>query len=84
MSRVRIVVNGYVEMDEELGEWQDRPPSFIRDHMKPGTLHRPHMKMVLIALTEAIMSDASVEIVADTAARGYTLTVNALPPPGGQ
>ena len=78
MSRVRIVVNGKVEMDENLGDWQEKPPSFIRDHMKPGTRHRPHMKMVLIAMTEAIMSDASVEIAADTTPNSYTLTVSAL------
>ena len=78
MSRVRIVVNGNVEMDEDLGEWQDKPPSFIRDHMKPGTRHRPHMKMVLIAMTEAIMSDTSVEISAETFPSSYTLTVSAL------
>jgi len=78
MSRVRIVVNGLVEMDENLGEWQDRPPDFIRDHMKPGTRHQPHMKMVLIAMTEALMSDASVEIAADTSPTGYTVTVTAL------
>lgn len=78
MSRVRIVINGNVEMDEDLGEWQDKPPSFIRDHMKPGTRHRPHMKMVLIAVTEAIMSDASVQIAAETTPDSYTLTVSAI------
>lgn len=78
MSRVRIVVNGKVEMDENLGEWQDKPPSFIRDHMKPGTVHQPYMKMVLIAMTEAVMSDASVQIAADTTPNSYTVTVSAL------
>jgi len=78
MSRVRIVINGKVEMDENLGDWQDRPPGFIRDHMKPGTIHQPHMKMVLIAMTEALMSDASVEIVADSAPSGYALAVKAI------
>lgn len=78
MSRVRIVINGKVEMDENLGDWQDKPPSFIRDHMRPGTVHQPHMKMVLIAMTEALMSDASVEIVADSAPTSYTLAVRAL------
>ena len=78
MSRVRIVVNGKVEMDENLGDWQNTPPGFIRDHMKPGTRHRPYMKMVLIAMTEAIMSDASVEIAAQTSPNSYTLMVSAL------
>jgi hypothetical protein len=78
MSRVRVVINGYVEMDEKLGEWRDTPPDFIRDHMKPGTRHQPHMKMILVAVTEAIMSDASVEITADTSPTSYTLTVSAL------
>lgn len=78
MSRVRIIVNGDVQMDENLSEWRDTPPSFIRDHMKPGTLHQPYMKMVLIAMTEAVMSDASVQIAADTTPSSYTLTVSAL------
>lgn len=78
MSRVRVVVNGYVEMDEDLGEWRNTPPAFIREHMKPGTQHQPHMKMVLIAVTEAIMSGASISISADTRRDGYTLAVTAL------
>lgn len=78
MSRVRIVLNGKVEMDEKLGDWLDKPPSFIRDHMRPGTVHQPHMKMVLIAMTEAVMSDASVQIAVDTTPNSYTLTVSAL------
>lgn len=78
MSRVRIVINGKVEMDENLGDWQQQPPNFIRDHMRPGAMHQPHMKMVLIAMTEALMSDASVEIVADNTPTSYTLSVSAL------
>lgn len=78
MSRVRIIINGNVKMDENLGDWLEKPPSFIRDHMKPGTTHQPYMKMVLIAMTEAVMSDASVQIAADTVKDGYTVTVSAL------
>lgn len=78
MSRVRVTINGHVELDDDLGEWTAAPPDFIREHMNPQATHQPHMKMVLIALTEAIMSGIPVDITADTDTSGYTLTVHSL------
>lgn len=75
MSRVSVVIDGKCEFDGELGEWVSTPPDFVKDLIKPGAKPQPHMKAIMLALTDALMLQQTVSIEAKTWIDGWSITV---------
>jgi hypothetical protein len=78
MSRVQIVIDDTLEFDGDLNEWVSTPPDFIKDRIKPGMTPQPHMKGVLMAMTDAVLQDQAISINVKTWTDGWTMTVRKL------
>lgn len=75
MSGVLLRVNGYTEFDGELGEWVATPPDFIKDRLKPDTRMEPHIKAVMLTITDALLANVSVELDVHTWTGGWRMEV---------
>lgn len=67
MARARITINGRIEMDENLGNWQARPPEFLKKMVQPASHPEPHIKAVGIVLADSLLTghDVSIDVTTD-------------------
>ena len=76
MTHARLVIDGKTVMDEEMGEWEQRPPEFFKRVMTPGQRQEPHLKAVAIILAESLLAGQDVSIdVAATEIGAWTMSV---------
>lgn len=87
MAHARITINGKIEMDENLGNWQARPPEFLKQMVQPASRPEPHIKAVGIVLADSLLTghDVAIDVRTDDATGEWTMTVSqsmaiALPP----
>jgi len=78
MSHVKLTVNNKVEFDDELTEWKDTPPDFIKDVVKPGFKPEPYLQHVMVAMSGALTSGQDTGINVKTFPDGWAMTVKAL------
>ena len=68
MAHARITIDGKIEMDDNLGDWQARPPEFLKKMVEPASRPDPHIKAVGIVLADSLMTghDVAIDVVTDT------------------
>lgn len=67
---IKIKIDNRIAFKGELGEWKERPPDEFSEAIKPGGRPQPHMKAVLIAMADAVMSQQDVSITVLTKLKG--------------
>jgi len=75
MTNVKITIDDNVEYDGDLGEWVQKSPDFVRDHIKPGVQPKPHMVAIMMLVGDAIKQDQPVAVEATTRSYGWDLKV---------
>lgn len=75
MSRATVIVDGETVMDEDLTQWQQRPPSFLAELADRKTKPAPHMQAVGVALASALIRSLAVTIDVRTDQLGWVMTV---------
>lgn len=67
MAHARITINGRIEMDENLGNWQARPPEFLKKMVQPASHPEPHIKAVGIVLADSLLTghDVAIDVTTD-------------------
>lgn len=78
MARVRLTIDGKLELDGDLGTWERQPPELIRDLITPGAKPKPALKAAMLAISDAFLTGQSVDIDLKNESDSYTLTVKAL------
>lgn len=68
MAHARIIIDGKIEMDENLGNWQARPPEFLKQMVQPSTRPEPYIKAVGIVLADSLLTghDVAIDVTTDT------------------
>lgn len=66
MTHVWIEIDGTVEFDGSITEWQRTPPDAFKDLIKPDSNPAPWMKAIMISMADAVMTSRSTRIVATT------------------
>ena len=62
MTQIRIVLNGDVVMDQDIGEWTDTAPDFFKDRVRPGVKPEPWMQAIMVVMVDAIQRDRATTI----------------------
>ncbi|CNJ63483.1 Uncharacterised protein [Mycobacterium tuberculosis] len=71
-----ITTDGQLLYDGHIDQWQERPPEELIPLITPQANPQPWMKNVMVALTDAAITDRNITITVTTHARdGWTLTV---------
>jgi len=78
MTHARITINGKIEMDDNLGNWQARPPEFMKKMVEPSSKPEPHIKAVGITLADSLLTghDVAIDVTTDEAAGTWSMTVS--------
>lgn len=74
--RIKIVINGKVEMDSDPGTWRETPPTVVQDMIAQGRKAEPWMACVRAAFLEAVLLKSSTTIEASTRGTGWTVSVD--------
>lgn len=89
MTHARIVVDGTIMMDENLGNWQAQPPEFLKRLVDPNAKPEPHIKAMGITLADSLLMgrDVAIDITTDSGDGSWSMSVKqslaiALPGPG--
>jgi hypothetical protein len=78
MSRATVIIDGETKLDEDLSQWQQRPPAFLADlalHKARNTKPGAHLQATLAALVDALTQAKPVTIDVCTDALGWSMTV---------
>jgi hypothetical protein len=75
VSRVTVIIDGETILDEDLYQWQQKPPAFLAELADRKTRPAPHLKAIGIALVDALIAQKPVTIDACTDILGWTMTV---------
>lgn len=70
MAHARITIDGKIELDENLGNWQARPPEFLKQMVQPSSKPEPYIKAVGITLADALLTGTDVAIDVTTKSDG--------------
>lgn len=62
MTQARITIDGTVVMDENLGNWQARPPEFLKKMVDTKGPHEPHIKALGVTLADSLLMGRDVAI----------------------
>jgi len=75
MTHLSITINNHVEFDGELGDWVSKPPTFIKNIIKPGQA-RPegHWLAIMAATTDAVTKNQATAISVNTWPDGWAMT----------
>lgn len=57
-----LTLNGRALLDDELDEWQQKPPEAMLEYLKPGPQAQPWVKPAMITLADAALASRPVEI----------------------
>ncbi len=76
MSHCTLIIDGKVEIDDNITPGQKQPPSILANMIKPGAKRQPYLMAAAAALAEAVMKNEPAYITVETRANGWTLVVN--------
>lgn len=76
MSHVRVTIDGSIMLDDNLGDWQARPPEFLKQIVEPNTQHDPYIKAVGITLADALLTGHDVAIDVRTDGDNWSMDVS--------
>lgn len=78
MAHARITINGKIEMDDNLGNWQSPPPEFLKKMVQPASKPEPHIKAVGIVLADSLLSghDVAIDVTTDPATGEWSMSVS--------
>lgn len=67
MTHVRVTIDGTKMLDDNLGDWQARPPEFLKRLVQPASKPEPHLKAVGITMADALLTgqDVAIEVVTE-------------------
>lgn len=68
MTHVILDVDGKIELDEDLNEWQATPPDYFKDKLRPDVTPESWLKGVMIVMAEAAGTGDDVKITVKTGA----------------
>lgn len=68
MNKIR--VDGKLIFKGELGEWISRPPAEFTDAVNPNATPEPWLKVILIAMADAVTMNQTVDITVRTKLKG--------------
>jgi hypothetical protein len=68
--RMRVIVDGNTILNDELGDWQTRPPEALAYMIKPGYVPKPWMKALLVVMADAALNEQSTRFEITTSSRG--------------
>jgi len=78
MTHVRVTVDGMTMMDDNLGNWQARPPEFLKRMVTPGpTKPESHIKAIGIVIADAVLigEDVAIDVTTDKTDRSWSMSV---------
>jgi hypothetical protein len=81
MAYVRVNVDGKTVMDQDVGSWQRKPPSMIKDFIKAGVRPELWQQAVLIIVSDAVLREQSMNVDVHTGSDKWTLSVETVPVP---
>lgn len=73
---IQLTVDGKTWMNGRLGEWSDRPPEFVAEHLKPNSRPPSWINAVMAAIAEAAITNIGVTMTVSTAANGWTVQLS--------
>lgn len=76
MSRIRLTIDGDTIMDGDLGQWQNKPPESLTQHLDPTANLQPWAKAAMLAIVQAALEKRDTAITVTTRDRGWTLDVD--------
>lgn len=68
--RMRVIVDGNTILNDELGDWQRKPPESLAHMIRPGYTPKPWMKALLVVLADAALTEESTRFEVNTSSRG--------------
>lgn len=76
MTHVRVTVDGQRMMDDNLGNWEARPPEFLKRMVTPGgPKPEPHIIAIGLVISDAVLTGKDVAIDVQTADDSWTMAV---------
>lgn len=76
---MRVIVDGNTILNDELGDWQRKPPDALAHMIRPGYKPKPWMKALLVAMADATLTEQPTRFEINTASRGrWSLSVERL------
>lgn len=75
MARIRLEIDGYIEMDADLGKWTSEPPQILRDQLAANNAPKPYMRCVLMVVADAAMSETDTSIDITTYGNNWMMRV---------
>lgn len=78
MSYCRVVINGHIELDQNLGEWQAVGPEFLKRMIKPESKAHPHIMAIGVALSSALLvgKDISIDVIVNEDETEWSMSVS--------
>ncbi len=78
MSYARITINGTIELDQNLGEWQAVGPEFLKKMIKPESKAHPHIMAIGVVLSSALLvgKDIAIDVIINEDESEWTMSVN--------
>lgn len=68
-SHMRIIVDGNTILNDELGDWERKPPEALAYMIRPGYMPKPWMKALLVVLADAVLNEQPTRFEINTASR---------------
>lgn len=60
MTHVKIVLDGKIEFDGSVTEWERKPPEMFKDLIRPqAKAPGPHLKAIMISMADAVREKRS-------------------------
>jgi len=76
VSHVRITIDGSIVLDDNLSDYQARPPEFLKKIVEPNQQHDPYIKAVGITLADALLTGHDVSIDVRTDGNNWSMDVS--------
>lgn len=73
--KLRIKIDRRVVFNGTVGEWISKPPDIFKDRIQPGARPEPHMKAIMVALADAVMTNQPMSIAVKTRDDGWSMEV---------
>jgi hypothetical protein len=79
MTAMKIIVDGDILLNDDLGDWERKPPSTLAHLIRPGFKPKPWMQAMLVVLADAAVREQPTRIEVNTSSRErWTLSVEKL------
>lgn len=76
MSHVRVTIDGSIQMNENLTDYQARPPEFLQKMVDKDTKHDPYIKALGVTIADALLTGYDVAIDVRTDGDNWTMDVS--------